>query len=731
MPAISSSRRTFVAWDTRTAILPSTFNPAVAISPKYLVSAWSAAANPTLLVERGYGSGVFAQLWPHTDGQLYTAPNGGGQEASAYAGGTDLFVETPYNQALTSLIAGHPTPISAAHRLRLNLAVTTAPRLEGFVGSQDASQHATDRGYDLNLSVATNQPLCFVSIDQPDPAAGNPSYRPWQNNGGTTINGLVDVANNRWYPTPGVTVAGTQPAKLPHCRIAFHDSLASAGNTDQVFSYTWGNVYETASSGAVSATSTPLRYCGPTTSLDGYSYGLLVFSAAYLEHADCRDTIPQACAALVADVFAASELVVAYPQPLRVYPMDLNTETVDMTIKVVSGPLRSIEASYAGSAYQTIGTTDANGYLQGTFVGAPKGNGSLIVRVVGQTTGSVTVANVGVGVVIALMGQSNADGRGDDITQTITTRRLALTTWANTTATTKKWAWLLGQKYFDEYACPVALCGFTAGAAWLARASGATTGHWHPLNDWSVNISHYATALASLHVCFEQPTVILWHQGEEDANDGVSAAQYETALGVLAQAIQDDAEWPTAKLTVMQIGRNNPVADSQTNAVRYGAAAAWNNNSDIQAGGCLAHLACGDGATDEVHFWTQAQKQAVADVCWRHLYGAGRGPRYSSMTASGTTITITCTGGVSPLTISGGEAASPIGWTVTDGGGAKTVTAVAVATLTITLTVSASLTGTVTVTWLSGDDGIGTTLLDSDATTPVPPEPFTASVAAT
>ena len=100
------------------------------------------------------------------------------------------------------------------------------------------------------------------------------------------------------------------------------------------------------------------------------------------------------------------------------------------------------------------------------------------------------------------------------------------------------------------------------------------------------------------------------------------------------------------------------------------------------------------------------------------------------MKASGTTITITCTGGVSPLTISGGEAASPIGWTVTDGGGSKTVTGVSVSGLTITLTVNSALSGTVNVKWLSHYSGIGTTLLDSDATTPVPPEPFSQSVTA-
>ena len=130
-----------------------------------------------------------------------------------------------------------------------------------------------------------------------------------------------------------------------------------------------------------------------------------------------------------------------------------------------------------------------------------------------------------------------------------------------------------------------------------------------------------------------------------------------------------------------------------------------------------------------VHFYTVAQKTNVVNVFKRHALGSGRGPRYSSMVASGTTITITCTGGVSPLTIDAGEEASPIGWTVTDGGGSNAVTAVSVSGLVITLTVTSTVSGTVTVKWLSHYSGIGTTILDSDATTPVPPEPFEQSVA--
>jgi len=712
--------------------------PAVAISMQYLGGSgngqsWADARHPTVRVEKGYGSGVFQDLYPNpATGELFTQPDGGGVSATAFAGSDRLLVETPYNQALAGpLASGHPSVVTdAARRMLLDISTPTNPFFAGREqGTQDASQHATERGYNTNVSVATNQGLCIMSLDRP--SANNTNYNPWQNNGGTTINALVRVASNDWYPTPGVTQAFTTPAKVAHFRVAFHDSPASSSTNDTVFSYNWGNPTSNAASGALVGTSTPIRWGGPTNSVTGHCYAFVLVAGTYLTHAVNRfPQLPQKFAGICKNGWSAAEHCVAYPQANQVYPMDnFGAGTATMRIVVVSGPGRAIEANWNGAGYVAIGTTDANGYLVGSLPNAAKGAGTLQVRVVGQAT-VTSISNVRVGVLIARMGQSNADGRGDNITLSAT-RSTALNAWSNSSATQKSWIWALAQSLATTHSCPVGMSGFTAGASWLARASGATTGHWHPQHDGTSQSSHFNTAMANLIVCSEKPNYIIWHQGEEDANDGVSANQYETAIGLFIDELRSRTGWNDAQMYVMQIGRNNPVSDANTDAVRAGQIQAWNNNgSKILAGGCLAHLACGDGAADEVHFWTQSQKDAVVAVWIRHALGAGRGPRFSSMIASGTTITIQTTGGVSPLTVSGGEAASPIGWTVTDGGGSKTVTAVSVSGLQITLTVNSTLSGTVTVKWLSGDNGIGTTLLDSDATTPVPPEPFSQSVAA-
>lgn len=694
---------------------------AVAISTKYLVPAWQASGRATVYVEKGWASGVFQNLYPHTDGKLYTATAGGGTEASVWAAGSRLFVTTPYNQCLASEVAsGHPTAITDnTRRVLLDLTTTTDPCFAGYsTGTQDGSQHATQRGYDLNVSVTTNQGLTFISMDRP---AGSETSVPWQNNGGSTLNCQVRAANGDWYPNPGVSQALTYPAGRPHFRASYHDPKASLSTNDEVFSYSWGNPQEHALSGTVNATSTPMRVWGTTSSLQGKAWAFVLVTG-YLTHANMTYTaLPQKFAALCKNNWAAAELAVVSPRSGQLFPMDnLGAGTGPMPIVVMSGASRAIEASWNGAAYATIGTTDSNGQLIGSIAAAAKGSGTLNVRVVGQAT--VTgISNVRMGILLARMGQSNSDGRGDDITLSVT-RSICTYGWITSTATQKSWIWALAQSLATTHSCPVGISGFTNGAAYLARASGATNGHWHPLNDGAANVSHFNSAMANLIACRSQPNYIVWHQGEEDANDGVSAAQYETAIGLFIDELRTRTGWSSVKLHVMQIGRNNPVSDAATNAVRYGQRNAWDNNSGkISAGGCLAHLACGDGGTDEVHFWTQAQKDAVVAVFIRHTTGSGRAHQYGSGSKTTNTCLLNFTGGSGDLV----DGASPtVGWTCTDGGGSITVTGAVCSGDSITLTFNRTISGSLLVKWCSGDDGITCTIRDSDATTPLPPEPF-------
>lgn len=725
------------------------FSPVLAVSPQYLGGtgngqAWADARYPTVKVEKGYGTAVYQDLYPDpTTGELFTGPSGTGQTATAYAGSSKLFVEVPYNQALSGpLASGHPSVVTdASRRVMLDISTPTAPAFAGLnQGTQDASQSATERGYDSNINVVSNVGLQVISLDNA-PSGVTTAYRTWQNNGGQTQYMDIQPANPRWFPATSTAVATvpTGSRYLPAARVQFANANGYRSTNDTGFAIHGGSVHEIVDAITINATSTPLRLFGPTSPLTGRCFSIIALQeysaqSTFKYSGNLIKRLHKACKA----VYGANEITLYSPIPYQVFKMNLGTSLGSIRINLASGANREIEASFNGGAYSSIGTTDENGYLSGTLSSQSPGTGTLNVRVVGQASAAVSVSNVRVGIIVARGGQSNADERGNDVTLTVARSLIggysSVGGVSNTTATRKSWIWALLQDLGTTYSCPVAMAGWSAGSTYLyfdaAGSSDGRHGHWNASNPGSSTNNDLNRFIHYLSLLEDEPNFVIWHQGENDAMDGISQANYKAALVAMWAKVQLQLGW-TCKLHVMSIGRNNPVADANTNAIRYAQQQAWDDNSStILPGGCLSHLACGDGATDEVHFWTQAQKDAVVAVFKRHALGSGRGPRFSSMVASGTTITIQCTGGVTPLTISGGEAASPIGWTVTDGGGSKTVTAVAVSNLQITLTVNSSLSGTVTVKWLSGDDGIGTTLLDSDGTTPVPPEPFSQSVAA-
>jgi len=709
--------------------------PSLAISTQYLGGigngqAWADARYPTVKVEKGYGSTVFQDLYPDpTTGELFTEPNGGGVSATAFAAGAKLLVETPYNQALAGpLASGHPAALTdASRRWLLDIATPALPRFDSLVGTQDASQHATERGYSAGLSIATNAPWAFFIGDQNNPDAFDETSRPLQSASGTLY--VQHNQNNRQSNcfAPG----GTQgflmrPAKRPFCRVAFNGSkVTTDGNR-----YITSAQSEFCSAGtnlAASGTSLVMQIGGATTSLNGYGYFFVGITATRLTK-QLLQTVSRKLTRLFKGAFAAGEFTLLSPVDNEVIPMDLDTETADIPIRLMGEPSTTYEAQHVSGSYVSIGTSDTSGYLDGVFPNAPKANGTLTVRKVGSVT-TVTAPSIAVGIVIGKWGQSNMDGRGDNVTHTIPSGSLRIARdvgWFNDTATSKSWLRILQQRLYDQYGCVIASAGYAVGNSYLTRASGSHDAEWDKDNAVTTLPSAYHQWVSLMQLC-ENCNFVLGHQGENDAFDSVTKSQYKAALQGLLAGWR--SEWRSdLKLYNISIGRDT-ASGNKVDPIRLAQQELWDESpADFPALGCVAHLPT---TVDGVHFSTLGEKAAVVDVVERHLFGSGRGPRFSSMIVSGTTITITCTGGVSPLTISGGEAASPIGWTVTDSGGSKTVTAVSVSGLEITLTVNSSLSGTATVKWLSHYTGVGTTLLDSDGTTPVPPEPFNQSVAVT
>jgi len=697
----------------------------LAVSTAYLVDAWMVAARATVRVERGYGSGVFQDLYPHTDGQLYTAPNGGGTEASAWAAGARLLVETPYNQVLASESAlGHPAAVTdATRRVLLDVSLPTSPAFAGISqGTQDPAQSATQRGYDANVSVVLNSGVTLMSLDSDVNSTGANLF---SSNGGSSIYLLSDPGNARWY-AQDIAVATVRPTTLPTLKIAFADQNGALSTQD--YSHGWaGGVSHANSPAVLSATSTPLRLWGATSPLRGRSYAAIIVAGQYITPSQIgtSGTLVPRLSGVAKNRYGANEISVYSPIPNQTFKVSsFSPATGSIRVVCASAANRGIEASFNGGAWASIGTTDSNGYLVGALEGQAAGSGTLSLRVAGQGSAATTVSNVRVGIVVTRGGQSNADGRGDNIALSVT-RSLASNAWTNSTATQKSWVWALLQDLGTSYSAPVAMGGRSLGATYLYfNAAGSTDGRhgaWHPLNPGNNVTSNFAEWVAYAHTQQTEPNFCIWHQGEEDAAGAVTKAQYKAALILMWETFKARSGWSN-KLWLMVIGRDGVVADNNVNQIRYAQIEAVADRPDLfEMGGSLAHLPVGDGGADNVHFWTQGQKDSVVAVFKRHALGAGRSHRYSSGSKSTNAATIVFTGGVGNLT----DGASPtLGWTCSDGSGAITMAAATSSGSTVTLTFSRPIIGNLTVKWCSHFSGIGATLVDSDATTPLPPEPF-------
>lgn len=699
---------------------------ALVVSPAAIVKSWAEASRPTVYVEKGYGSGVFQNLYPYTDGKLYTGALGTGTEASVWAAGAKLLVEIPYNQCAADLVTGHPTKLSNDKRVLLDVSTPNAPFFAGYsTGTQDASQHATQRGYSITQTLKTNNaPTSMVALHQH--AASETTYLIQDSTTGTTRYWLADGTLRRQYDAWAVAVANYQSATVPNFiqNWSVNDGRGIASEENKrtgvggIFN---GDTFLVATSG----TTYNLNIMGPTNSLQGKLFALMMTTAAMSPASMLFGGIPSKMSGVSTNAVAADNPSIVFPYANATIPMDLDTELADIPIKLFGKPNKSYEARWQAGAYATIGTTDANGVLSGALTNQSRGNGTIDVREVGGST-PLSITNVAVGIVMLVHGESDPDGRNDNVTHTIPTGYLRKDR-ANWTAASNEWWKLACQGLYDAYGVGTVISVVKATAGSTLTLNGATEGHWSTANTTSnpAMVAQAGSKALSMSVDFLTPNFSILQLGKNDASAGTSAVNFTTRIGNLLSALRTKTGNNSFFFDVIGIDNNTGVAAANTDAIRL-AMLGLVDGTNYKMGGSFAHLPTTEAAG--VHLKTQAEKQAAANVFLRNKIGTGgRAPRYSSIAApTSTTIEITLTGGVSPMTIS--ASSDVTGWSVTDGGGANAVTAVNVSGLVVTLTLTRARSGTSTVKWASASTSIGTTLLDSDATTPLPPEPFEATV---
>lgn len=431
---------------------------------------------------------------------------------------------------------------------------------------------------------------------------------------------------------------------------------------------------------------------------------------------------------------SVASITVTSPVQYQTFQRDTSDEADIVITGTYSGTPTEIEASFNGGAYATIDDSPAGGTFSASLTGQAAGQGTLTVRFTDDTDVNDTVADVGIGDIFIVAGQSNALGEGTN-PQTYSHATLKATmydeanSWreladpndgTHTVGNGSCWP-LVATLLMADTGLPVAFLVTAVEGSGLVNPT-----------DWQDNGDDYeACVTAATNSGINSARAILWYQGESDViNGSVSAVQYAAALSAMLDDLQTDLTMPTLRLLAANLATLSFVGSTRAklDAIRDGIADAIIADADILSGPVLCDLDTSGG--DGAHLKTDVHMQTLANRWWRAIdaafFGATLGgpqARKKGIYFSGDEVYVTWQSGRRPWT--GGT--DTTGWSVTDNGGARTVSS-ASGTNTITLVCDQALVAPVTVGFASFNDAAAATLLDT-GTYPSPPESFTGEAA--
>jgi hypothetical protein len=417
---------------------------------------------------------------------------------------------TCYNGTMTCTTCAHSSA-SVVTGSTASIANSTANFVNVTPGSEDyhlvtgASATLKTGGTDLSGTFTTDidgetRSDWAIGADEYSAPAGASSYT---FTGPTT--GLVNVASTNFTLTPNGTFTGTiTPA------------------TDGAGSFTPSSLTWTAESGGKTCTYTPTSISGSPHTLSVTDDGGLT-DPANIDYTVTTGTV-----------------VITTPTQYRTFQRTTDgslagtpggtTGSISITGTYTGSPT-AIEASFNGGAYVTIDAAPAGGTYSATLTGQTAGQGTLTVRFTNDTSVSATVADVGIGDVVLIVGQSNAEGRltaaqsYSHATLKGTMFAQGASAWANLadptdsgTSNGSYWP-LLATEWMTDQSVPVA---FITGAA---GGSGLVDGAWQPGG------ANYITATGRVTTSgVNSVRLVIKYQGETDALVPVTRANYLAAL---------------------------------------------------------------------------------------------------------------------------------------------------------------------------------------------------------
>lgn len=325
---------------------------------------------------------------------------------------------------------------------------------------------------------------------------------------------------------------------------------------------------------------------------------------------------------LLSSMFSAAHaqqpaITVTSPVPFQVIQRQGVTGSISISGTTRTGS--AVEARFNGGDWQVIAQA-AGGSFSGVLADQPQGQGVLEVRLAGAPDAITAVPDVGIGDVFIIAGQSNASGRGDNLHTASGALKGGLFgndyRWRELADPTDDdsgqvdrisidWeaggsVWtMLGARYMDELGIPVAFVPTAKG--------GSSITAWMPAG----NSFHRGTLYGSMahRAQLTGARAVLWWQGETDALDGMTQADYAAHLDRLATAIQRDLGVP---LVPCLLQNSMGIADENEAALRRATAETAAAHPNVIIGPDLSDLA----TDDQYHLRSDANLQAAAARWW-------------------------------------------------------------------------------------------------------------------
>jgi hypothetical protein len=327
----------------------------------------------------------------------------------------------------------------------------------------------------------------------------------------------------------------------------------------------------------------------------------------------------------ISPIRAQAAITLTSPVPFQVFQRQNGAANI-----VIEGQISAagtVEARFNGGAWQAIGEV-RGGAFSGVLAGQPQGQGALEVRIAEAPDVMAAVAWVGVGDVYVIAGQSNASGRGSTL-HTAGHPYLKGSIFGNDygwrelvdpvdssggqvdaisgdpDAGGSVWA-LLGAHLMNARNIPV---------AFVPAARGGSS-----ISDWTPPANRFNRATLYGSMAFRARATgakaVLWWQGEIDALEGMSQAEYAAQFSQLASAIQSDLDIP---IIPALIHNSMGIPDVSEAAVRRAVIEAAQANSAIRLGPDLSDLA----SDDQYHLLSDANLQAAAERWAQALQAVG------------------------------------------------------------------------------------------------------------